>query len=268
MIDAHCHLNFQSFDEDYDRVINNALKAGVTGIINVGTKIDSSEKAVEFAEKYKNLFAVVGIHPHHADKLEKNWLEKLEKLAKKPKVVGIGEIGMDYYDYKSNNIVNAKLQKDTFLKQIKLAHKLKLPLQIHNRLAGKEIVNILTENKRYLLNIPGMFHCMSGDIELLKKVLEFGFYIGFDGNISYEGLAKGETTTLNALVRYTPIDRIVMETDSPFLTPKPHRGTRNEPKYVIIVADFIAQIKNISRQKVEGITTCNTNKIFHLEKYV
>ncbi|KKQ29657.1 MAG: Hydrolase, TatD family [Candidatus Levybacteria bacterium GW2011_GWA1_37_16] len=136
MIDVHCHLNFHSFEKDYDQVIKSAFEAGVTKIINVGTKIDSSQLAVELAQKYDNLYAIVGVHPHHADKPEQGWLEELEKLAKKPKVVGIGEIGMDYFSYKSNDIVDPKLQKEVFIKQIELSHKLKLPLQIHNRQAG------------------------------------------------------------------------------------------------------------------------------------
>lgn len=274
MIDVHCHLNFHAFEKDCDEVIKRAFKAGVTRIINVGTKIDSSEKAVELAKERENLFAIVGIHPHHADKLEKGWEETLEKLVlrskiplrgtKNPKVVGIGECGMDYYRYKSNDIVNPKLQKEVFIKQIELAHKLKLPLQIHNRHAGKDILDILINHKSYLINPPGMFHCMSGDIDLLKKVLELGFYVGFDGNITYKGIALGETTELRDLVRFAPLDRIVTETDSPFLTPEPHRGSRNAPEYVIIVGKFIADLKGIPFDKVDEETTKNANQIFRL----
>ena len=264
MIDVHCHLNFHSFEKDYDEVIKQAFEAGVTKIINVGTKIDSSKKAVELAQKYENLYAIVGIHPHHADKLEQGWFEKLETLAKKPKIVGIGEIGMDYFRYKSNDIVDPKLQKEVFIKQIELAHKLKLPLQIHNRHAGQDILDILLNHKAYLLNPPGMFHCMSGDLDFLKKVLELGFYIGFDGNITYSGLAPGEDTDLKNLVKYTPLDRIVIETDSPFLTPKPHRGSRNVPSYAIITAKFIAKLKTIPFETIEAKTTENATKLFTL----
>lgn len=265
MIDAHCHLNFHSFEKDYDFVIKSAFDAGVTKIINVGTKIDSSQKAVDLAKKYSNLYAIVGVHPHHADKLEQGWLEELEKLAQEPKVVAIGEIGMDYYSYKSNDIVDPKLQKEVFIKQIELSHKLKLPLQIHNRQAGEDILDILLNHKSYLMNPPGMFHCMSGDIDFLKKVLNLGFYVGFDGNITYEGIAKGETTALSDLVKYASIDRIVTETDSPFLTPQPHRGSRNIPSYVIIVGEVIAQIKGISTKEVAEKTTQNAKSIFKLD---
>lgn len=265
MIDVHCHLNFNSFEKSYDEVIKKAKKDGVKKIINVGTKIDSSQKAVELAKDYENLFAIVGIHPHHADKLEKGWEIALEKLAKNAKkVVAIGEIGMDYYSYKSNSIVDPKLQKDIFIKQIELAFKLKLPLQIHNRHAGKDILEILLSHNSYLLNPPGMFHCMSGDVQFLKQVLNLGFYVGFDGNITYQGFAPGENTALKDLVSYAPLDRIVAETDSPFLTPEPHRGSPNIPSYVIIVAAKIAEIKGVSFSLVENQTTKNAKAIFRL----
>lgn len=266
MIDVHCHLNFHSFKKDYDKVIKNAFKAGVTKIINVGTKIDSSQKAVELASKYDNLYAIVGVHPHHADKIElgENWLSELETLTKQPKVVGIGEIGMDNYRYQSNGIVDPETQKEVFEAQIELALRLKLPLQIHNRHAGKAILDILEPYKNEFISPPGMFHCFSGDIDFLGKVLDLGFYVGFDGNITYEGLAPGETITLSELVKYAPLDRIVLETDSPFLTPEPHRGSRNMPKYVIIVAKYIAQIKGISQEEVVLQTTQNAHTIFKL----
>ena len=264
MIDVHCHLNFHSFEKDTDDVIKRAFEKGVKKIINVGTKLDSSQKAVDLAQKYENLYAIVGVHPHHADKPEEDWLKKLEELAKKPKVVGIGEIGMDFFKYQSNGIVDPKLQKDMFIKQIELSIKLKLPLQIHNRHAGKEIIGILNHYKSDLLDPPGMFHCMSGDIDFLKKALDLGFYLGFDGNATYEGLAPEENTLLSDLIKHAPIDRIVTETDSPYLTPEPHRGSRNMPEYVIIVGQFIAKTKGVSFQDLEKQTTENAEKIFKL----
>jgi TatD DNase family protein len=264
MIDAHCHLNFRSFEKDYDSVIKGALKAGVTKIINAGTTIESSLKAIEMAQEYENLYAVVGIHPHHADKLESDWLEKLEQIAKKPKVVGIGEIGLDYFSYKSNDIVGPKLQKDVFIKQIELAYKLKLPLQIHNRQAGKDIIDILLSHKSCLMDPPGMFHCFAGSMDLLKKALGMGFYIGFDGNITYKGLAPGEEADLKDLAKYVSIDKIIVETDSPFLTPEPKRGNRNMPEYVIITAGFIASLKSLTFRDFEAKTTENVTKLFSL----
>jgi TatD DNase family protein len=264
MIDVHCHLNFKSFANDYDEVIRQANEAGVTTIINVGTKLDSSKKAVELASKYENLYAIVGVHPHHADKLEleTDWIEQLEILAREPKVVAIGEIGMDYYRYKSNGITDPKQQKDVFEKQIELAHKVNLPLQIHNRHAGNDILDVISYHKTSLKDIPGMFHCFSGNTEFLKKVLNLGFYVGFDGNITYEGIAPGEDTLLSDLAREAPLDRIVIETDSPYLTPVPHRGSRNTPTYGILVGEFIAKIKAISFSEVDRQTTENTRLLF------
>ncbi|MCL5433065.1 MAG: TatD family hydrolase [Patescibacteria group bacterium] len=265
MIDIHCHLNFHAFEKDVDEVIKKSLAAGVYKIINAGTKIDSSGSAIKLAERHEGLYATVGIHPHHADKLEEDWSEKFENLAKHPKVVAIGEIGMDFFSYQSNQITDPKLQREIFIKQLEISHRLKLPLQIHNRQAGKEILEILLNHKSYLLNPPGVFHCFSGDIEFLKKVLDLGFYVGFDGNITYKGLAKGETTDLKDLVKYAPIERILTETDAPFLTPEPHRGTRNIPEYVIIVAESIARIKNISFEKVKDQTTKNALTLFAIK---
>lgn len=265
MIDVHCHLNFKAFEKDLDEVIQQAFKDDVTKIINVGTKLDSSQKAVDLAEKYENLYAIVGVHPHHADKhdLSSDWLEQLENLAKKPKVLAIGEIGLDYFSYKSNDVVDPKLQKEVFEVQIELAHKLKLPLQIHNRHAGKDILEILNHHKNLLQDPPGMFHCFAGDFEILKQALNLGFYIGFDGNITYKGLAPGETTALEDIAKFTPLDRILTETDSPYLTPIPHRGERNIPSYVIIIGEFLAKLKNIDFDNLAQITTENANRIFN-----
>lgn len=266
MVDVHCHLNFKAFNKDYDEVIKRAVEAGVKTIINVGTQISSSERAVELAQEYENLYAIVGVHPHHADKIElgSSWIHTLEELAKKPKVVAIGEIGMDNYRYQSNGITDSNAQKEIFIAQIELAHRLKLPLQIHNRHAGKEILEVLNQNKSLLLNPPGMFHCMSGDLDFLKKVLEMGFYVGFDGNSTYKGIAPGETVALSELIKYAPLAQIVTETDAPYLTPEPHRGSRNEPSYAIIIGEFIAQTKGISKTQIDLQTSQNAKLLFKL----
>lgn len=264
MIDVHTHLNFPKFDKDRKEVIKRAKEKGVEKIINVGTSIKESKNVVELSEKYEDLYAIVGVHPHDADKLGGNWLSELETLAKKPKVLGIGEIGLDYFQHEAENEVNSKVQKEIFIKQIELSIKLKLPLQIHSRKAAVDIIEILKTFKNELLDIPGMFHCMAGNLDYLKNVLDLGFFIGFDGNITYEGLAPGEDTLLTDLVRNTPLERIVVETDAPFLTPIPYRGSRNEPSYVIIVGEFIAKTKGTSFDEVNKITTQNSKKIFNI----
>lgn len=262
MTDVHCHLNFKSFRDDFYQVIKNAEEKGVKRIINVGTSIESSIWSIRLSEKYKNLFSIVGIHPHHADKVSKNWVEELSKIAKNPKVIAIGEIGMDFYEYKSNGIVDPKIQEEIFTKQIELSIKLNLPLQIHNRQAGENVIKILNRYKSKLLKTPGMFHCFASSKEVLKQALEMGFYIGFDGNITYKGIAKGESEKLSDLALLAPVNRIVVETDSPYLTPEPLRGERNEPANAIITASFIANLKNIDKDRFIEITEENTEKIF------
>ncbi len=287
MIDVHCHLQFQKFEEDYDAVINAAFDAGITKIINTGTQLSSSRKAVEFADKYENLYSIIGVHPHHADKIkthpetvehtetnaantdkrttdENFWIEELEKLTKHPKVIGIGEIGMDYFEYKSNGIVDPKLQQEIFEAQIELAHSAKLPLQIHNRQAGEDVIKILKSKKHLLKSVPGMFHCFAGTKEVLHDALDLGFYIGFDGNITYKGIAPGETVALSDLAKETPLDRVVIETDAPYLTPVPHRGKRNEPQYAILTAKHVADLKGISFEKLVEQTDKNVYTIFNI----
>ncbi len=268
MIDVHCHLQFHAFKKDYDEVIKKAQSDGVDLIINTGTSLESSESAVEFAEKYENLYAIVGIHPHHADKLESGWDEKLIKIAKSSKkVLAIGEIGLDYYSYKTNGVVDPEIQKEVFIRQLEIANNLNLPLQIHNRQGGKDILEIINR-KSSIVNHGGMFHCMSGNLDFLQKVIELGFYVGFDGNITYEGVAKGEDTPLPDLAKHAPIEKIVTETDAPFLTPEPHRGSRNEPSHVIIVASVIAKIKGLEEKFVKKQTFQNAVKLFNLNSYV
>jgi TatD DNase family protein len=260
MIDTHCHLNFPDFDKDLNKVIKRAEEKDVTKIINTGTNIESSKKAVELSRRFENLYAIIGIHPHEAVGFDVSWINELELLGKNEKVIGIGEIGLDYF-YEP---VDKQRQKVLFIKQIELSIKLKLPLQIHSRLAAIDIIEILKSFRNELLEIPGVFHCMSGDLDYLKNVLNLGFYVGFDGNITYKGLAPKENTLLTELVSYTPIDRIVCETDAPYLTPVPYRGGKNEPGYVIIVGEFIAKIKNAPFEEINRITTLNANKIFKI----
>lgn len=319
MIDVHCHLQFKAFNQDYEVIAKRAFEVGVKRIINVGTMLDSSRKAVDLAEKYEQMYAIIGVHPHHADKIDltghpesaawqtkdpqrkstqilplrpirltqgrtelqsnvrqaqgqndnrsaqnenESWIRELEEMAKHPKVVGIGEIGLDYFSYKANGIVDPVLQRRIFIKQIELAYRLKLPLQIHNRQAGNDIIEILSLYKDLLLDPPGMLHCFAGSMDVLKKALELGFYIGFDGNVTYDGLAKGETTDLKDLAKYVPLDRLVVETDSPFLSPVPYRGTRNEPAYVMTTGKFLAELKKIPFETLVEQTTDNVYNIF------
>lgn len=292
MIDVHCHLQFHSFQNDYDVVAKEAFAAGITKIINVGTKLDSSQKAIELAERYEQMYAIVGVHPHHADMITfspqpnpltqgerknissshargedrgeggKGWIKELEYMARHPKVIGIGEVGLDYFSYKSNGIVDPQIQKDVFKQQVELSYRTGLPLQIHNRQAGEDVIEILKHHKNILQSIPGMFHCFAGSFDVLKNALDLGFYIGFDGNVTYKGIALGESTDLKDLAKYVPLDRLVVETDSPFLTPVPLRGQRNSPANVIITGKFLAEIKNVDFDMLVEQTTKNVYNIF------
>jgi TatD DNase family protein len=273
MVDVHCHLNLHAFDKDFNEVIKRAFQAGVKIIINTGTSIPSSRRAVDLAHKYPNIYAIVGVHPHHADKadrqfegeIQSNWLEKLRELAQDEKVIGIGETGLDYHYYESNGVVDKKLQLDAFRKQIELSIDLGLPLQIHNRQAGEDVVSVLSEYKVRFQDPPGMFHCFAGSQKVLKEVLAMGFYVGFDGNVTYKGIAKGETVALPDLVRKTPLERILTETDSPFLSPAPLRGTRNEPKNVIIVGQYLAMLKEVDIGVFERAIYDNFGKVFKIK---
>lgn len=272
MIDAHCHMQFHKFEDDCDAVIKKAFADGLTHLVNTGTSIDSSRKAVEIAQKYDNTYAIVGIHPHHADKSDAkfegeppiDWISKLEEIAiSSDKVIGIGEVGMDFWNYRTNGIVPKDLQEEAFRKQIELSIKLSLPLQIHTRLAWNETLAILSDYKSRLQNPPGMFHCFSGDLEFTKKVLDMGFYVGFDGNVTYKGVPPGETTELVELVKYVPVDRILTETDSPFLAPQPLRGQRNTPSNISIILEFIAMVRGISYNTLEAQIEHNFSEVFH-----
>lgn len=265
MIDAHCHLQFQAFSNDYDKVIKDAFKKNITHIINAGTQVSSSHQASKLTSVYPQLFAVIGIHPHHADKVSPGWISDLKEIAvHNSKIIGIGECGLDYYKYQSNGMVDPGLQEKVFIEQIELASELKLPLQIHTRgeKAREKAIEILIAHKRLLQTVPGMFHCIAGTREVVRRILDLGFFVGFDGNLTYPGLPPGESESLSELASFIPLDRIVVETDSPYLTPIPRRGQRNEPGYVIITAECLAEIKGISFDEVVEETDRNVYTIF------
>lgn len=280
LIDTHCHLNFKAFKKDLNEVIKRAKDAGVEKIIVVGSDLKSSRKAVKLAQKYDSLYASVGIHPHHVTSLnkdinhsQKKLTEILTILAKNKKVVAIGETGLDYHTYQKSKYGpidnNKSLQKTFFDLHLNLAKKIDLPLIIHCRKAHDDLLEILGLGAR-VLKQKGVLHCFEGDKNHLKKALNLGFYIGFNGMVTYP-----ERKKLKNLVKITPIERILLETDSPFLTPEPLRGTRkklaplvflagarNEPKNLKIVAEKISEIKNISFREISKKTTDNSYSLF------
>ena len=266
-IDTHTHLNLKAFKDDWKEVVAASKKAGVGKILVVGTELESSEKAVKMAEKNEGLFAVVGFHPHHCKGLDVlgEMIEELEKLTESKKVVAIGECGLDYHVYRNTKYENTKiteeqkrLQKQVFGKQIQLAKKLDLPLVIHNREAQKDILDVIDHFCKNDGEYPkGVFHCMSGSVKFLRQVLDKGFFVGIDGNVTYSG-------EVEALAREVPLERLLIETDSPWLTPAPYRGLRNSPVNVKIVADSIARIKNVNVERVRASTAKNAEALFNL----
>ncbi len=245
LFDIHSHLNFSDFNDDRENVIKRMFDAGVW-TINVGADFDSSKKAVELAEKYKDgIYATVGVHP---DEIKNFNIVELKKLAVHPKVVAIGECGIDIKDKNAN----IKMQSDLFIQQIELAKELDKPLMIHCRNAHGEILEILKEYKHY-----GNIHFFSGNWEEAQKYFDLGFTISFTGVITF-------ARDYDEVISKVPLEKIMIETDAPFVAPVPYRGKRNEPAYVIEVAKRIAEIKGITYEEVTRATTENALKLFKI----
>lgn len=251
LIDTHAHLNFKDFNADYQAVIDRALSADCDAIINVGSNLLTSQKAVKIAQDNKNVFAAVGLHPIHVKDETFNEAEFL-KLAKNKKVVAIGETGLDYYYDRSN----AETQKEVFSRHIKLANAASKPIIIHARESYDDVLSILTS--QHPLN-GGVMHCFLGKADFAKIIIAMGFYLSFTGIITF---TKNDETV--KVIQETPLEKILVETDCPYLTPEPHRGQRNEPAYVVEVAKKIAAIKKISFEQVAEVTTQNAVKLFKL----
>ncbi|MFA5411178.1 MAG: TatD family hydrolase [Candidatus Omnitrophota bacterium] len=253
LIDTHCHLDFPEFDPDRDEVIRRAKNEGVGCIINIGSSLEGSERGVELAKEYDSVYASVGLHPHEADKFNQKTRDILEGLAKKDKVVAVGEIGLDYY----RNYAQAENQKTLFLSLAGLAKDLGLPLVIHNRQADEDTLRVLKE----VMPVEAVVHCFSGDEKFLKECLGLGFFISFTCNITYK---KAES--LKNMVKLAPLERILLETDAPFLPPEGSRGRRNEPVNVKFAAEAISRIKGIDVKEVARITTDNATSFFKLTR--
>ena len=252
MIDSHCHTDSRDFDGIRDDILREARACGVHTIISVSAEMESSELEVELAHKHEMLFATVGVHPHDAKNLDEQAFRRLKELATQDKVVGIGEIGLDYY----RNLSPHPVQKVAFHKQMQLAVELKLPVVIHTREAFKETLLIAAE---YADLLPGgVFHCFPGDVDEAYQVIEAGFLIGIGGVVTYE------KSRMSRVAAEIPLDKIVLETDAPYLTPVPLRGKKNRPAYVQYVRDKVAQLRGISAAEVEKITDRSCQKLFRL----
>ena len=255
--DSHSHLNDEKFDEDRDKIIKEIYESGVTNFITAGYSVQSSKKAVEIANNYNFIYATAGISPNDIPQTEEElWkqLYEIKQLAKSnEKILAIGEIGLDYYWNKENK----DIQKNAFIEQIKLANELDLPIVIHTRDAVSDTIQILKENQ---VKNKGIFHCCPQNRELIKEGVKLGFYISFAGPITFRN-----SKNANEIIDLVPDDKILIETDSPYLSPEPVRGTKNTPSNVKYIAKKIADVKGLKIEEVEKITRENTRKILKIK---
>jgi TatD DNase family protein len=258
LIDSHCHIDGEDFDADRDEVIQRALDANVRLMLNVGTgepKSGSFERAVELTEKYDCVYASVGIHPHDARVFDDDAEERLRGLvSQSKKIIAWGEIGLDYYyDHSPRDV-----QRDVFRRQLEIARDLNLPVIVHSREADEDTVIILRESSS-----TGIMHCFGGSVEMAKDCLELGFLISFAGNVTFK---KAEN--LRDAARVVPFERLLVETDCPYLTPIPYRGKRNEPCRVVETARFLSDLYGVEFEVVANATTKNFLRFFNLEDIV
>ncbi|MBM4119592.1 MAG: TatD family deoxyribonuclease [Nitrospira sp.] len=257
LIDTHTHLDDPRYDDDREAMITRARDAGVEAFLTIGCDLATSTAAVELAARYPFVYAAIGVHPHEVRHIAANWYEELRRLAQHPKVVAYGEIGLDYH----YNHSPPTLQRERFREQIALARDLNLPIIVHTREAQEDTIAILKEERAGTAG--GVFHCFTGDAWLAKDGLDLGFYLSFSGVVTFPN-----ATMLREIVKTVPMDRVLIETDCPYLTPAPHRGKRNEPAYVKLVAETIATVKStespISAEEVGRLTSANARRLFAL----
>lgn len=251
MIDTHTHINCieEILVED---IIKNALDNGVEKLIVPAAYPTDIEVVKELAQKYENVYGLLGVHPSEVKGWNDDLIDKIKEYSKSSKIVGIGEIGLDYYWDKSFN----DLQKEVFIKQIKLANELNFPISVHDREAHKDTFDILTE---YNKNSAVVMHCFSGSVEFMKECVKQGWYIAIGGVVTFKKAIK-----MKEVAKEVPLDKLLLETDAPYLTPVPYRGKTNQPAYVKYVAEEIASIRGISFEEVDEITTQNAKKVFSL----
>jgi len=252
IIDTHAHLDDPKFREDFEDVRARALQAGVTRVISAGSDFTSSRHAVMLADRYSEIYAAVGVHPHEAAAVTPRALEGLRLLAGGGKVVAWGEIGLDYhYDFSPRDI-----QRDVLRKQLEIAAELNLPVIIHDRQAHQDVLSILKD-------FPGLagvvIHCFSGDLQIAEECLHRGYYLGIGGTLTFP-----KNSGLRDIVQRLPLERLLLETDCPYLAPQPWRGKRNEPSFLTAVLEEISRLKELPRQEIAEATTASAEKVFPL----
>lgn len=261
LVDTHCHLDFERFDEDRDAVVRRAREAGVSRIVVPGLDVETSGAAIALAEQYEGVHAAVGLHPNSITDEPPpiaETLEHLRELAAHPRVVAIGEIGLDYYWDKTP----PQLQRGWLSRQLELAAQLGLPVILHNRDSTTDLLTMLGEwveagLPEAIVTRPGVLHSFSGTWEDAQRALELGFYLGFTGPLTFDKADEMRRVAVNA-----PADRVLVETDAPFLAPQPHRGQRNEPAYVRFVAEKLAKVRGVSAETAAEQTTRNAARLF------
>ena len=252
LIDTHTHLDDPRYDADRDTTIERARQAGVSAFVTIGCDLATSRSAVTLADHHPDIYASIGVHPHEVKHIADGWYDELRRLAQNQKVVAYGEIGLDYHYNRSA----PKEQRERFREQVQLARELRLPVIIHTREAQEDTISILKEEKA--AEVGGVFHCFSGDAWLAKDALDLGFYLSFSGILTFQNASM-----LRDIAKQTPLDRVLIETDCPYLTPVPHRGKRNEPAFVSHVAQQLAEIHpELSLDQISQATTENAKRLF------
>jgi TatD DNase family protein len=257
LVDSHVHLDCAAYDDDRPQALARAVDAGVAWMVDVGADLASSRRAVELSEREPLIWAAVGVHPHDADTLTPAALDELRSLAGRPRVVAIGEIGLDYY----RDLSPRAEQRRAFEAQLALALELQLPVIVHDRDAHEDTLAILrAAASRRGGELRGVMHCFSGDLALAREALDLGLYLGVAGPVTFP-----KTAALAEVVRQVPLDRLLVETDSPYLAPQERRGRRNEPAFVRLVAERVAELRGLSLEEVGAITSANACGLFGVE---
>lgn len=262
MIDTHCHLNFGSFEEDRSAVIERAAAAGVSRLIVPGVDLQACDEALALAAAHSGIYAAVGIHPNDTGNWDETLCSEIERRLQAPRVVAVGEIGLDYHWDKSPH----EVQHQALKAQLALAAQYNLPVILHNREATEDILSVLaawvSALPAELRQRPGVLHSFSGNAEQAERAAALGFYLGFTGPLTYK-----KADEMRQAAAITPLDRILVETDAPFLTPAPHRGKRNEPAYIPLIVEVLARVKDISAEEMAQASTENALRLFHLGEF-
>ena len=251
IFDTHAHYNDKAFNEDRTKLLDSFTESGMLGVINCGTDIEESKNSIALSKEYDFMYCAVGFHPEEIHKANENYLNEIKELSKHKKCVAIGEIGLDYYWVKDNK----EEQKRIFTEQVILANELNLPVIIHSRDAHNDTLEIL---KKYKPN--GVLHCFSGSVEVMKEVLKLGMYIGLGGAVTF----KNARVPLE-VAKELPLERLLLETDCPYMSPVPMRGKRNQSTYISFVAEKIAEVKNLTKEEVLATANNNAFKLFNID---